>query len=513
MVLGSRVLNRIIWSTFKKPRPIAISSCSFSAGKASHLAFSNGHSGHGQRQVRDGSSLTSKVQSTRYPGPLPFSEIQQAIFKSLEPKNDEQRSSDDKVPSTDTNSTTLARSIRSRRIDQVRAGLLHMSPRYVDTLLNIQIGAVVKDLGSGGPLEVRQRLLRTYNAVITRLLSQDHKLTPYMALQGLKYAQSARSSQAVELYLGRIKTEMFSFDPDEMVGILAIFYERIITDSCPAQVLRQLLDTLNIQNVPQVEHKSLMSAKRLSKILGAFRLRIEAGSSARLGAAWPILSSLLQNELEHVLIDHSSKFPVECWASIIDDILLVARHSGADDALYNSWLMFKASPLMSLVKPRARPVFTKSSLAIKPKSMTEIRIRGKLRKSWQFTPRIPQRIIHLLVQYLIDLGQPLQAWKVVQESNASLELLSQATWSVLLDYPQDLPAWDDSMQHVMFAKYEELLLRIENAMGLEWQGGEDGWHATTEGQSSDESFFDASKADDLSRINQERNSQPISEEY
>ena len=531
MVLSSRVPKINNWSVFKKPQAIRISACIYSAEQASDPLAPNARHITGPWQVRNASSLSSKVRPTRYPKSLPFSEIQQAVFGDSELKHDDQQSSQSDVPPTDTDLSSLARTLWLREIDKVRMELLRNYPQHTDSQSVVDVGAIVKKLGSGGSLEGRQRVLRVYNAVINRWLSHGRKLTPYIALQGLKYAQNAHSSQAVTFYLDRVmieeislnpeeislNPEEISFNPGEIGWILSVCYQRMVTEPCPAQVLQQFLDIANILKSPIEEKMSPIDVKKLLKILGAFRLRIGTNPNGELEAAWPIIFKLVHNELNREIMNNLLVSRLKYWDTIIEDILLVARHSGVDNALYNTWLMFKVSPLMSIVESRSGNfVFFKAPLIAKftpdaEKRPVQVNHSRSPTMSWRFEPGIPQKIIHLTVQHFIDLGQPSQAWNVIQEFNASRDMVSDATWSLLLDYPQDLATWDTGMQNVILAKYEEMVSAIESAMGLQWHGGENGWHTTLQGESPEESFFENLEVDDSLDICKERKLESVRE--
>ena len=502
MLLGLRTAQIIHWSPFKKLGSIATSHFPCGNSSISTVFAADIYRNQEQRRVRHASSLTSKIQASRHPEALSFSEIHHAIFGDSDLQNNKPVSPQDVTTHAPSDLLPSTRDVPSTRLDEVRAGLLQRIPSYVDTQQKVDFAALVKDLGTGGPLEVRRRRLRTYNAAIIRNMNQGHGFTKYMAVQGLKYALRARSSQGVALYLDRTKTEGFTIERSEIAGMMATFYEHLATGPFPANTLRQLLNTVSIQRSFQNEKKVLLDVTRLSKILGALRLRIQADPNLGLEGVWPIVSKLLQDELEHVQHSHATKFNT-CWDTIVEDSLMVARYSGDDSALDDAWLIYKVSPLMVIVDTsRKKPLFVKVPLLKDLKghfALSERRFLPQqvVQKSWLFSPSIPNRVIHLLVEHFINIGQPSKAWKVVQESKADRDLLSNLTWSLLLDYPQDLPTWDTGMQQVILAKYEEMISKIETAMGIEWQGGESGWHTPSRDQSDDGPFIDSFEADDL----------------
>ena len=503
MLLSLRNPQIVHWHAFKKPGSFITLSFPHGNSFASIALGVNIRCNQEQRRVRHLSNLTSKIQTTRHPEPLTFSEIHHAIFGDSDVQSNRGFLPQDDSTRVTSDLLSLTEDSGSRRLDKVRSGLLRQRPSYTDAQQKFHFAAIVKDLGSEGPLEVRRRRLRIYNAAIIRSLNQGHDLTPYMAVQGLKYAQSARSSQGVALYLDRIKTEGFYFERSEIAGVMAAFYDRLATEPYPVDILHQLLDTVSIRSSWSGEDKLLLDVTRLLKILGALRLRIQTGPNRGLEGVWPIVSKLLQHELEIVRHSHATKFNVS-WNTIIEDSLLVARYSEDNDALHSAWLMFKASPLMAIVEARSKkPAFADAPLLKSYKghfSMPERRFLPTqvAEKTWLFNPSIPNRTIQLFVQYFIDLGQPKQAWKVVQESKANRDMLSNSTWSLLLDYPQDLPTWDTGMQQVILAKYEEMVSKIEIAMGIEWHGGESGWHTPLRAQSDDGPFIDSFGLDEPS---------------
>ena len=455
-----------------------------------------------RRRLRHVSNLTSKIQATRHPESLPFSEIHHAIFGNSELQHTTQSLPHNETTYNTSDLLPLTQNIRSRELDKVRTGLLRKHPSYLDPCQKVHIGAIVKDLGfDGGPLKVKRHRLRIYNAAVIRTLNHGHRLTSYMAAQGLKYAQSARSLQGVALYVDRIKIGGLYLELSDVAWVVNAFYDRLARDPHPTIILRQLLDVVSIPT-RTTSDKSPSGIFRLSKILGALRLRIQADSNCGLEGVWPIVSKLLEHELTVVPRNLATKSQ-EVWIAIIEDSLLVARHSVEKNSLQAAWLLFIASPLM-VVQKGWRIMVPKlgSSRLLKDSkgqfAMGEPRFlpNASTKNMWLFGIEIPNRVISLLVQYFIDLGQPSEAWKVVQESKAEQDMLPNSTWSLLLDYPHYLPTLDTSMQPVILAKYEEMISKIEVAMGIVWHGGENGWHMPLQDQCDDGPYLDSFRTHD-----------------
>ncbi|MCJ1399049.1 hypothetical protein MMC11_002251 [Xylographa trunciseda] len=130
------------------------------------------------------------------------------------------------------------------------------------------------------------------------------------------------------------------------------------------------------------------------------------------------------------------------------DYLLILQKLAGAQAVFDKWLSFKESPFW-------RESFEPTG--------------GKATAS--------KVIVDSFVQVLVHSKHVEWAWQVIESSGMKLSEFSRTSLSGLLDYPELIRRWEAGMNEHALRKYEEHILRIEEAMGIRWSGGEDGYHS------------------------------------
>ncbi|MCJ1384703.1 hypothetical protein MMC17_007821 [Xylographa soralifera] len=129
------------------------------------------------------------------------------------------------------------------------------------------------------------------------------------------------------------------------------------------------------------------------------------------------------------------------------DYLFILQKLSGTQTVFNEWLNFKESQLWREFSQATGEKATASKV-----------------------------IVDSFVQVLVDAKDVEWAWKVIEDSGIKLGDLSTNSLSALLDHPEFIRRWDDGMDEHLLRKYEETIRRIEEAMGIHWSGGEDGYH-------------------------------------
>lgn len=89
-----------------------------------------------------------------------------------------------------------------------------------------------------------------------------------------------------------------------------------------------------------------------------------------------------------------------------------------------------------------------------------------------------------IIEAFLVVNDPERAWAVLRDLPIKPDMLCDATWSKLLDYPEFLTKWHPGMREPVLQKYSEYISNIENALGVQWSGGEDGHHVPNPEQES-----------------------------
>ena len=80
------------------------------------------------------------------------------------------------------------------------------------------------------------------------------------------------------------------------------------------------------------------------------------------------------------------------------------------------------------------------------------------------------KYVEAFIMGFISTGDIERAWAVVNQSSCKPGELSEVNWSDLLDHPEYIEKWQDGMSEHVLRKYEQHLVLIENALGVQWSG-------------------------------------------
>ena len=86
--------------------------------------------------------------------------------------------------------------------------------------------------------------------------------------------------------------------------------------------------------------------------------------------------------------------------------------------------------------------------------------------------------LNFTVQSLVKLKDPEKAWALVYESEGAADSMSEETLELLLAYPQYAKAWKPRMNDPAVRMLEKQISKVEQQLGLRWEGGENGFHRT-----------------------------------
>ena len=142
------------------------------------------------------------------------------------------------------------------------------------------------------------------------------------------------------------------------------------------------------------------------------------------------------------------------------DYLFILQKLSSTQTVYNEWLSFKESQLWREFSEATGEKATASKV-----------------------------IIDSFVQVLVDGKDVERAWMVIEDSGIRFSALSTTSLNALLDYPEFIRRWDDEMNEHILRKYEGSIRRIEEVMGIQWSGGEDGYHTLQANLGTEDDFL------------------------
>ena len=216
------------------------------------------------------------------------------------------------------------------------------------------------------------------------------------------------------------------------------YYLKLWAPGFELDYLGSLEILFELQNLIEQEQSSPIEKGRLKREL----LEIMIGSSNE-------ASGKPEQERQSCVYSIMCKEEKDTW----NNFLLILNKLSGINAVYNEWLRFKASIYFN--GARQMTAFERKS-PIDTKRM------------------IITQFIHILAK-----EDPRRAWQIIEESELTTKMLDHSTWAILLEHSEFL-TWRPGMREVVLDKYEESIRNIERALGIEWSGGEDGYHVTSD---------------------------------
>ncbi|MCJ1258869.1 hypothetical protein MMC24_006703 [Lignoscripta atroalba] len=277
----------------------------------------------------------------------------------------------------------------------------------------------IRAMGYGEDVSMSRRILRTLNAILSRLHQLHIPIDRNMALYGIKCASRAGLAAALRHHLAILASLDDTLGIDDSLSVLDNLLSSIEQDSFDGWVgLRRKQELLTVAT-------------------GWGNGNINKSAQNR----YPSVYSSMRK-------DH-----LDIWSRYLD---LVRKLSGKE-AVFGQWLQIRTSPVF--LEKASIPDLGEG--ARDPHSVS-LRIG----------------LVNIFVQNMVMANDPGRAWQIIYESKGILDVLDDSTWSLLLDYPEFIIDWQPEMAAPVLKKYEDHLLRIEKAMGLKWSGGEIGFHIT-----------------------------------
>ena len=86
--------------------------------------------------------------------------------------------------------------------------------------------------------------------------------------------------------------------------------------------------------------------------------------------------------------------------------------------------------------------------------------------------------LNYTVQALVTMEDPARAWQLAYDSGDIAKSINDETWAALLVYPQYARKWIARMNGPAVSMLENEARTLETRLGLQWEGGEDGYHKT-----------------------------------
>ena len=276
--------------------------------------------------------------------------------------------------------------------------------------------AFIRALGCSQIQSTRELILRTFNATLSRLHKLSVPLNSSIIVHGMICASRARSLAALEYYFNLFITNSRALEFNESHDVLSSLWHWI-------------------RDVPN-DQKDIHVNQKLWRILTGFK---------------DINCPTCDKVRQPCLYKFMKKDELSSWS----DYVSIVSRIGGGDGIWNEWRRIKIEL---------------PSLVIDKYTNTKQGSQNKLAAG----------IIDVFATKLLRVKDPIRAWQLVRESGFEPERLSKSTWSVLFDHPEYIDKWEPGMSDLMLQKYEERIESIEQYLGIQWSGGENGCHLLSE---------------------------------
>lgn len=274
------------------------------------------------------------------------------------------------------------------------------------------------------------KVLETLHAIITRFRYAGLKVKSHLLYLALKFAARSRSKESMRKYLKMIR--------EDGIGMSSNVYRSVVA-KC----------SIGNRGLGEIRNGRWKQSDLREVLLG-----------------FEGCEDLAEEEKYHF----GTFLNRDDWQYLHGWVAILARVKESE-AVWKEWLLWRETKAYK--EPRLLVVPGEEDVN---RSRVDPDMTTKLRGVYWF------------VESMVCAGDIAKAWVILKESGVPFSVLKQRIKFRMLDEPEHVVSWDETMRQELLKKYDSDLAKIEQALGVVWKAGVD------EGDGQHELYMDQEEA-------------------